>query len=1494
MMKNRNKQSLYDSTFEKAACGMGFIAQKDGKASRELVDYALTMLDRMNHRGGTGAEKDTGDGAGMLMAMPDSFFRNEAKKIDVHLPEPEEYAVGMFFLPQEKSSKELLEKAVLRDIRVEGFSILWQRNVPYAFYHCGPGAQKSMPSFVQIFIQKPVDLKTGRAFEDRLYQLRRILEKNYDPSEFSICSLSSQTICYKGMLHANQVRHFFTDLEDLRMQTSIALIHSRFSTNTFPSWDRAQPYRFLAHNGEINTLRGAENWMTSHQIELYNEENSDSAKLENCMEYLYRNGRDIPQALMMMVPEAWSKKANLSKELTAFNEYNASFMMPWDGPAALCFTDGKMAGAILDRNGLRPSRYSITKDGFVVVASESGVVDFPASEVIEKGFLGPANIFIVDTQSGEIFHNEKIKSYYANKYPYEKWLKEQLLTTEQLEKTSQIRPVLDKELSTMWKLYGYTDEIIRTVIMPMAQNGEDPTMSMGFDSPLAILSDKPQSLFTYFKQQFAQVTNPPIDALREQVVIGTELFLGRDTDIRKDDKRNCHKLKIESPLLDEKKFAKIAALDTKGQKTMIQSILYDYKEDDSNSLHVAMENLFRQAEEKIDQGATILILSDREFRKKKRPIPILLAVSGLYNYLVRQKKGSFVSLIADTAEACEIHHFSCLIGYGVSAIYPYGVYDTLAHLGKTEQIENYRKAAEKGIIKVMSRMGISTIAGYQGAQLFEAVGLLEEVVQKYFTGTVSRIGGLSLTQIEQEYQTRYESAFKDKAVDYLPSGGSFQYKAEGEHHLYNPQSIYRFQKAVRTGDYELFKTYVKQMDEEALETPTSLRAMWQFTPTTKSISIDEVEPAERIVKRFKVGAMSFGSLSEEAHKCIAEGMNRIGAKSNSGEGGEHIDRYKVEADGRNFNSKIKQVASGRFGVHAQYLMSAEEIQIKMAQGAKPGEGGQLPANKAFPWAAEIRGSTPGVQLISPPPHHDIYSIEDLSQLIYDLKEINPYAKINVKLVSSAGVGTIAAGVVKAGADIVVIAGYDGGTGASPRTAIRDTGLPWEMGLAEAHQTLTMNHLRQRMTLETDGKLMTGRDIAIAVLLGAEEYSFGTLPLVAIGCVMMRVCNLNTCPVGVATQNPHLRKFFAGKPEHIENTMMFLAENLREIMAELGFKTIDEMVGHTEVIKPRFVAKGKAKTLDFSRILGNSLRIKQKTHEPFSMDRQWPELDNYAAAAIDSKQQTVIEQSINNVQRAVGARMGGWIAQRFGNNGLAEGLLHYTYYGIAGQSFASFIPQGMELKLIGEANDYVAKGLSGGRLIIVPPKDAAYDLQNSPIVGNVACFGANAGQGFFRGLAGERFCVRNSGADVVVEGCGDHGCEYMTGGVAVVLGKTGRNFGAGMSGGIAYVYDPDHNFYDKCNHEMVELFALDESGDDSVLKELLEKHLMFTDSLKAAEILDQWEQEKQHFVKVYPVQYHKMMDATEEMRQLGLRENELANKAFESVVGKQLSFPSERE
>lgn len=1494
MKSETMKQTMYSPSFEKDACGMGFIAQRDGKASRKLIDYALMMLERMNHRGGTGAEADTGDGAGILMAMPDRFFRKEALHAGIHLPPASEYAVAMLFLPKDKAEKRVLQQAMTKDISAAGFRVLWEREVPYAFYQCGPGAQKVMPSFVQLFIEKPIDVKAGRQFEDQLYHLRRNLEKSYQADELSICSLSSQTIVYKGMLHAYQVGLFFTDLQDPEMETSIALTHSRFSTNTFPSWNRAQPFRFLAHNGEINTLRGAENWMHSHQIEMYDEENSDSAKLENCLEYLYRNGRDIPHSLMMMVPEAWSKTANLSEELTAFNEYNASFMTPWDGPAALCFTDGKMVGATLDRNGLRPSRYWITEEGLVVVASESGVVDLPASTIIEKGVLGPANMFLVDTTTGKIHHNKEIKAHYANAHPYRKWLDKQLLSLENLSEVTAHSAFTEGDMLTLWKMFGYTDEMIRTLIIPMAENGEEPVVSMGFDSPLAVLSEQPQSLFTYFKQQFAQVTNPPIDAIREKMVIGTELFLGRDGEIEKDSAQNCQKLKINSPILTTSDFLKIQQLKRKHQKTATQSVLYAYSQTKQNGLYHALDTLFREAEAKIDQGATILILSDRNATKGKRPIPMLLAVSGLYNYLVRQRKGAKASIVVDTAEVCEIHHYATLIGYGASGIHPYGAYATLNYFGLEEKVEQYRQACEKGIIKIMSRMGISTVAGYHGAQLFEVVGISKDVTDKYFTGTVSRIGGLSLAQIEKEYSLRYEAAFGEKSQDYLPSGGSFQYKADGEHHLYNPTTIYNFQKAVRTNDYQLYKKYAAQMDHEALENPTTLRAMWMFKKARPSISLDEVEPATTIVKRFKVGAMSYGSLSEEAHKCIAEAMNSIGAKSNCGEGGEHRERFKVQPDGKNYNSKIKQVASGRFGVNTEYLMSAEELQIKMAQGAKPGEGGQLPANKAFPWVAEIRGSTPGVQLISPPPHHDIYSIEDLAQLIYDLKTVNPYAKINVKLVSSTGVGTIATGVVKAGADVVVISGYDGGTGASPRTAVRDAGLPWEMGLAEAHQTLLMNNLRQRMTLETDGKLMTGRDIAVAALLGAEEYSFASLPLVAIGCVMMRVCSLNTCPVGIATQNPALRKFFAGKPEHIVNMMMYLAEDLREVMAELGFKTIDEMIGHAECLVPRFVAKGKAKSLDFSKMIGQELGIARKTIDPFLEKRQWKELDTYAQAAIEAEQPTIVHQPINNVQRTVGARMGGWLAERFGNYTLEPGLLRYTYTGIAGQSFGAFTVQGMELKLIGEANDYVAKGLSGGRLIIVPPADAGYDVENSTIVGNVACFGANRGEAYFRGVAGERFCVRNSGAKVVVEGVGDHGCEYMTGGTVVILGKTGRNFGAGMSGGVAYVYDPENQFAEKCNLEMVELYRVGETSDDQQLRTLIEQHFQYTDSLKAAEILQDWEATSRHFVKVYPREYHRMVEATNEMRRAGFSEEEVLTKAFESVVGTQLSIPVGKE
>lgn len=1484
--------TMYDPSFEKDACGMGFIAQMEGKASHQLVKHALTMLERMNHRGGTGAEPETGDGAGILATIPDKFFQREAKTAGVNLPDRGQYAAGMFFLPAEEKHKNGLQQALVKEIEAAGYLVLWQRDVPFQYENCGPGAQKVMPSFVQLFIKRPLEVQTDRDFEDRLYRLRRKLEKTYHAGEMAICSLSSKTIVYKGMLHAYQVGIFYDDLQDEDFAASIAVVHSRFSTNTFPSWDRAQPFRFLAHNGEINTLRGSENWMKSHGIEVYNEEDSDSAKLENCMEYLYRNGRDIPHALMMMVPEAWSEKANLGEEMTAFQEYNASFMAPWDGPAALCFTDGEMVGATLDRNGLRPSRYSITKDGFVQVASESGVVDFEPSNVIEKGVLGPANMILVDTINGKFYRNQEIKEKYAKAHTYKDWLAENRIELSQLAEAEEDAAMLnEQELQKMWKLNGYTDEIIRDELLPMAEKGEEPVLSMGYDSPLAVLSDKPQSLFTYFKQQFAQVTNPPIDAIREQLVIGTEMFLGRDGDIRIDDAHNCQKLKIKSPVLSSADFGKIVQLNTKEQKAVTISTLYSVG--GQNALEDGLEQMFKEAESAIDNGGTILILSDRGAEKTKMAMPILLAVSGVHNYLVRKGKASLASLVVDSAEVCEVHHFATLIGYGASGIHPYGAYATLNDFDIENGLENYRKAAEKGIVKVMSRMGISTIAGYHGAQLFEVVGISQPVTEKYFTGTASRIGGLSLNQIEEEYLQRHQLAYGPQQNDLLASGGSFQYKADGEHHLFNPKTIYNFQQAVRSGDYQLFKHYVDQMNQEALEEPTNLRALWEFKKERSAVKLSEVEPASKIVKRFKVGAMSYGSLSEEAHQCIAEAMNSIGAKSNSGEGGENRKRFKPQADGKNYNSKIKQVASGRFGVNAEYLMSAEELQIKMAQGAKPGEGGQLPGNKVFPWVAEIRGSTPGVRLISPPPHHDIYSIEDLAQLIYDLKAINPYAKINVKLVSSTGVGTIATGVVKAGADVVVISGYDGGTGASPRNSIRDAGLPWEMGVAEAHQTLAMNNLRQRMTLETDGKLMTGRDVAMAILLGAEEYSFASLALVAIGCVMMRVCSLNTCPVGVATQNPALRKFFVGKPEHLINMMYFIAEDLREIMAELGFRSIDEMIGHTEVLEPRFIAKGKAKSLDFSRMLSTSIGIERKTEDPFKEKREWPELDQFAEGAIKNGEQVKMSAPINNVNRTVGARMGGWIAERFGNYQLTPGQIQYTYTGIAGQSFGSFITQGMELKLIGEGNDYVAKGLSGGRVIIVPPKDAAYDVENSPIVGNVVCFGANRGEGYFRGKAGERFCVRNSGANVVVEGVGDHGCEYMTGGVAVILGPTGRNFAAGMSGGVAYVYDPSGTFADKCNLEMVDLYKLGETGDDAVLKEMIEKHLTYTDSLKAAELLNDWENAQKHFVKVYPREYHEMVRVTEELAKTGLAGDELIEKAFIEVIGEQ-TVPAGKE
>ncbi|KRM36625.1 glutamate synthase large subunit [Agrilactobacillus composti DSM 18527 = JCM 14202] len=1463
---------------------MGFITQINGKKSHWLLEQALTMLQRMNHRGGTGSEPDTGDGAGVLLQISDPFFQKEAQNNGFKLPAAGYYAVGQFFVPQKQSEKEAVLRSVTEEIQNAGIDVLGSRDVPFIYEACGPTAQKIMPGFVQVFLAKPGDIELGRNFEDVLYKLRRHLEKTFSSDdELSIVSLSSQTIVYKGMLHAYQVGLFYPDLHDETMISSICLVHSRFSTNTFPSWDRAQPYRFLAHNGEINTLKGGENWMTAHNVEIYNEGDSDSAKLENCMEYLYRHGRDIPEALLMMVPEAWAKTDSLPAAQRAFDEYNDSFMSPWDGPAALCFTDGTQVGAALDRNGLRPSRYILDDKGILVVASESGVMDMDPQTVVKKGILGPADMILVDTKVGKFYETDEIKAKYAKKYPYEQWIKDNQLTLAKLPAVPTQRDLTHDELELLWRRHGYTDDIIREAILPMAQKGEEPIISMGFDSPLAVLSHKPQSLFTYFKQQFAQVTNPPIDAIREDFVIGTEMFLGRDDDITRPLPANAQKIRLDAPILANEDFEKISHLNQPGFKAATISVAYKRDMPAVNRLEQALDDMFKAAESQVDAGATLLILSDQQAGEQDLVIPILLATAGLNNYLVKKGKRGKASLIIASGEPCEVHHYATLLGYGASAIYPYGAYQTLKEFKMADAIPTYVKACIKGIVKIMSRMGISTVNGYQGAQLFEAIGLNSDVVDKYFSGTPSRIGGIGLKAIEQEYYARYEKAYGPYRKDDLASGGSFKYRVNGEHHLYNPVSLFKFQDAIRTGNYDLFKEYTKEMNQEAQDNPTTLRSMWYFDYSKDPVPLSEVEPIETIVKRFKSGAMSYGALSEEAHETIAEAMNALGAKSNSGEGGENRTRFALKPDGRNLNSKIKQVASARFGVNAEYLMSAEEIQIKMAQGAKPGEGGQLAAKKNYPWVAECRGATPGVRLISPPPHHDIYSIEDLKQLIFDLKQVNPYAKITVKLVATTGVGTIATGVVKAGADKVTISGYDGGTGAAPRTSVRDAGIPWEMGVADAHQTLWLNNLRQRTTIETDGKLMTGRDIAVATMLGAEEFSFGSLTLCAIGCIMMRVCSLNTCPTGICTQDPNLRKNFIGKPEHIENMMRFLAEDLREIMAKLGYRTIDEMVGHTEHLKPRFVAKGKARHLNFDKILGASFGIKRKQVDPFEEKYQWPQLDDFAQSALKQKGENVIRRPINNVQRAVGSRMGGWIAQHFGNQVLEPGKIKYQFEGIAGQSFGAFITQGLELKLIGEANDYVGKGLSGGRLIVQAPPAAKDLYSNSTVVGNVACFGATSGQAFFNGRAGERFCVRNSGADVVVEGIGDHGCEYMTGGHVVILGSTGQNFGAGMSGGIAYVYDPEKTFAAKLNPEMVDLLPL-EATDQAKLHDMLADHLKYTQSTQAQKILDAFEFAKKDFVKVYPKDFHHINDIIANLeKQSDLPQNQILEKAFEIAV-----------
>ncbi len=1511
MEKWPEAQGLYRPEYEHDACGMGFIAHMDGKASRDIVDDGLTILERLVHRGGTGAEEDTGDGAGILMAMPDKFLRKELKKDDIELPELGKYAVGMLFVPRDEARREKLMEQTKAIISKMGFELLHIRDIPYSYFDAGPAARDCMPKFYQLFITGNGNFKVDGGFEHKLYVLRRMLEQKIrfaGNDDYYFSSLSSKTLVYKGMLHAWQLRKFFPDLDDADMQTSICVVHSRFSTNTFPSWDRAQPCRFIAHNGEINTLRGNKNWFRSREqvndggvfknvrdavIPVLDEEGSDSTAFDNCMEFLSLQGRPMAQVLLMMIPEAWSKAIDISPEMKAFYEYNANIMEPWDGPAAICFSDGDFAGAILDRNGLRPARFLQTKDRRVVLASEAGVLDIPASEVVSKKRLGPGEMVLVDTKKGKVMLDHEVKQDYAMRYPYQDWLKENRKIIDDIKEVDiKEAPLEGEELGTALKAFGYTYESIDSILVPMAQDGKEPIAAMGMDTPIAVLSEQYQPLYNYFKQLFAQVTNPPIDALREEMVTGTEVFLGSSGQFTSDEGENCRKLRIDSPIIDDEEYAKILSLNEEGFKVKKLSMLYDVKRG-GEGLEAALSKMFMDAQTAAEEGNTILVLSDRGFSEKKAGIPALLAVSGLHHFLIRQGLRGGVDIVLDSAEPYEVHHFATLVGYGVAAVHPYLAYSIVRDFEKTgyisdidgdKAVHNYIKAIVKGIVKIMSKMGISAVAGYQGAQVFEALGISKNVIDKYFTGTASRIEGLEMSHIAKETAKRHNVAYGALKNDPLRSGGIFQYKAEGEVHMYNPETIHLFQQAVRKGDYELYKEYYKKLSGEE-EQINTLRSLLEFDlGLRESVPLDEVEPIERIVTRFKTGAMSYGSIGEEAHTCMAIAMNRLKGKSNSGEGGEDPKRFVEDENGDLACSAIKQVASGRFGVTAHYLSSAQEIQIKMAQGAKPGEGGHLPGHKVYPWIAKVRNSTPGVGLISPPPHHDIYSIEDLAQLIYDLKNANPQARVNVKLVSEMGVGTIAAGVAKGRADVILVSGYDGGTGASPRTSVHHAGLPWELGVAETHQTLQMNGLRDRVLLETDGKMMSGRDVAIAALLGAEEYGFATLPLVSLGCIMMRVCNLNTCPVGVATQNPELRKFFSGKPEYVENCMKYIAEHLREIMAELGFRSLDEMIGHAEMLRQKKGLTGKAATVDLSSVLYNPTPIGKKHMAPLAGADEWEHYFASVEALVQTGQTVEIEMETCNEERTTGTRMGAWLAKRYGNYGLEKDQIKYKLYGTAGQSFGAFIPQGMSLELIGDANDYVAKGICGGKVVIYPPKDASYEAHENTIIGNVACYGATDGEVYIRGLAGERFCVRNSGVSAVVEGVGDHGCEYMTGGIAVILGSVGYNFAAGMSGGVAYIYDEAGDFAEHCNMEMVSLKKVTDNDEEIKLHELIKNHKLYTDSDVADRIIGDWNNSIKKFVKVLPLDYEQMLNELEKAKAEGLEGMEMLTVAFERKVG----------
>ena len=1505
---------MYSSQFEKDACGMGFVVNIKGKKSHDIIDDGLRILERLEHRGGAGADKDTGDGAGILVQIPHEFFKRECEVLGINLPADGEYGVGMVFAHKYESLRNEQKRILEEVVREEGQVVLGWREVPVDGTKVGKEAAAIRPWMIQILIGKGPDVTNNREFERKLYIIRKLAEKRIIPlskelsSDFYIASLSSKTIVYKGMLTPGQLRDFYLDLSDLDFTSALAMVHSRFSTNTFPSWARAHPNRFLVHNGEINTIRGNVNWINAREgkaesplfpdikkvFPVVDDSGSDSAMFDNTLEFLHMTGRSLPHAIMMMIPEPWERNNLMSQEKHDFYEFNSFMMEPWDGPAAMGFTDGTVIGGVLDRNGLRPARYYVTTDDRVIMASEVGVVNENAENIRAKGRLEPGKMLLIDTDEQRIISDEEIKHRVATELPYDEWVKEHVIHLSEITQADESTiPTVD-DLFKEQQAFGYTQEDLVRMIVPMAKDGKDPVGAMGADAPLAILSDKPQLLYSYFKQMFAQVTNPPIDSIREEMVTSTRVMLGNSGNLTDPNKAGTYALSMRTPILTNQELASIKALDCRRMKSVTLPILFDPTKG-AEGLRDALNDLCEKAEEAARTDQNVLILSDRGVDENHAPIPALLAVAAVHNHLINKVLRTEIGLILESGEPREVHHFCTLIGYGVTAINPYLALETVRDLQVRKRLgditpeqaeKNYIKAAVGGIMKVMSKMGISTVRSYHGAQIFEALGLNTNFINKFFVNTPTRIGGIGLGGVAHEALARYERAFKsDETV--LEPGGWYGPVKDGEEHLFNPKTIDLLQESLIEKDYTKYKEYSKAIRNDYHVT---LRSLMELNyPVGGGIPIEEVEPEESIVKRFKAGAMSYGAISKEAHEAIAIAMNRLGSTSNSGEGGEDVARFKPLPNGDSMNSEVKQIASGRFGVTANYLINAKELQIKCAQGAKPGEGGQLPGKKVYPEIAKARHSTPGVELVSPPPHHDIYSIEDLAELIYDLKCVNKDARISVKLTSEAGVGTIAAGVAKAKADNILISGYDGGTGAAGRTSVKHAGVPWELGLSETHQTLMLNRLRDRVQLEVDSKLMTGFDVAVAAMLGAELFGFGTLPLVAVGCKMARVCNLNTCPYGVATQDEKLRARFTGKPEYVENLMLFIARELREIMARLGIRSVAELVGRIDLVRQKSQDDNfKLSRVDLKRILfrpyidasvGHMHTIDQDHELERTLDMS--KLLRMCRPAIEDQKPIRAKLAITNINRVVGTLVGSEVTRRYGESGLPDNTIKLNFEGSAGQSFGAFIPKGMTLELEGDANDYLGKGLSGGTITVYPPKKSIFEADENILIGNVAFYGATSGTSYINGVAGERFAVRNSGITAVVEGVGDHGCEYMTGGEVLVLGKIGRNFGAGMSGGYAYILDCDERYV---NTGLVELRTAN-NDDLKRIKELIEQHVLHTNSAKGRHILENWNNFVNRFTKVVPVAYEEMQAAIERFKEQGLSLEEAQLAAFKEKYAK---------